>query len=83
MSNPEELVFKLTDSVGRVLRSLVNLAPWHEESVRDEAHQAVTDHVEALAELGRNLIPAGIVEHTEAPKNENTGTADSFPNPQE
>lgn len=84
MSNPEELVSKLTDSIGSVLHKLVDLAPWREEAARNEAHSAVTDHVEALADVAQHIIPAGVVEQPETPHNPNPATADSFPsNPQE
>lgn len=84
MSNLEEAVSALVDSAARVLHRLVDLAPWHDETAKNDAHSDVESHVEALSELGRNLVPAGVVEQSETPQNKNTGTPDSFPqNPTE
>lgn len=83
MSNLEEAVSTLVDTTARVLHRLVDLAPWHDETTKNEAHGDVESHVEALSEVGRNLVAPGVVEQSETPQNENTGTADSFPNPTE
>lgn len=69
----------LYDSLAALLHSIVDRTRWIQESDRDAAHEAVDAYAKPLA------VPAGVQEQAKAVDNENSATADSFPNsnPQE
>lgn len=76
--NPEKTPNPLFESAAALFHRLVDLAPWHQESDREAAHDAVEEHVAAPAQ-GRNETPAGVVEQSTPDTNDNAGNADSFP----
>lgn len=77
---PKQTLF---ESAAAVFHKLVDLAPWHQESDRNAAHEALAEFVEEPQ--GRNATPAGVVESDTVETTENTGNENSFPgsNPQE
>lgn len=76
--NTEKTPNPLFDSAASLFHRLVDLAPWHQESDKKAAHDAVEEHVAAPAQ-GRNETPAGVVEQSTPVAADNTGSADSFP----
>lgn len=66
----------LFDSAASLFHRIVDLTKWHQESDRNAAHEAVEEYV---APLGRNAVPAGVVESNTVSDNENKGNENSFP----